>query len=51
MHSAILAAEWEPAPCLRSSRAAVCNNPRALSTGVVQGARTAHLSEQSRVIL
>src|SRR6476469_105310 len=51
MHSAILPAEWEPAPCLRSPVRAVRNNPRAHCGESGPGRAAAQLSEQLRVIL
>src|SRR5262245_59151713 len=41
---------WEPAPCLRSSRPAVRNNPRVLSDESGPGRAGRSLSEQRRVI-
>jgi len=50
MHSAILPAEWEPAPCLCSPIHAVRNNPRAHFGESGPGRAGRSLSEQSRVI-
>src|SRR5262245_61343810 len=41
---------WEPAPCLRSSRPAVRNNPRVLSDESGPGRADRSLAEQPRVI-